>query len=424
MEAVAESYFTSGDMKAAATFYCNLMVLHPRYVKMARICRVLADPSAVPQPHRYADIVEALLEPTVTHEALFGVDAGPADINKAYQRWTLLVHPDKNPYPRAGDAFKRLFTLKTMALETANAMKERKDCGNLLHGGRRRGRKNSNKKSDAPAARSRHDANASLSVQSSVIDMTLSELKKKQVILKSLKRKDIDDNELPELRAALRRVRERRFCSRPTTPSVLTAPCMTTPSLSPEQSVLSTASCPPHGFHPATEKQKSLTPPPLPKIGTLLKTVALDEQIQSSSTVNSSQCVLSDTVLEEQLDELFTEEVRPGQEQTTTDVEPELPENEDVKKLNEKNGIENTCSIIRKPEIANSSPSPPASVTDDGVPLKDAVKGSIIELIRGIQEIKVNRTKLRLSCDLTFATYEREKQQQKREADMKGKFAE
>ncbi|EKF28375.1 hypothetical protein MOQ_007881 [Trypanosoma cruzi marinkellei] len=415
MEAVAERYFTSGDMKAAATFYCNLMVLHPRYVKMARICRVLADPSAVPQPHRYADIVEALLEPTVTHEALFGIDADPADINKAYQRWTLLVHPDKNPYPRAGDAFKRLFTLKTMALEAVNAMKEKKDRENLLHGGRRRGRGNSNKKSDAPAARSRHDANAPLSVQSSVIDMTLSELKKKQVILKSLKRKDIDDNELPELRAALRRVRESRFCSRPTTPSVLT------PSLTPKQSVLSAASCPPHGFHPTTNKPKPLTPPPLPKIGTLLKPLALDEQVQSSSTVNSSHCVLSDTVLEEQLEELFTEEVRPGQEQTTTEVETNLPENDDVRTVNEQDGIENTCFIIGKPQIANPSPSPSVSVKDDGVPLKDAVKGSIIELIRGIQEIKFNRTNLRLSCDLTFATYEREKQQQKREAEMKAK---
>ncbi|KAH9597806.1 hypothetical protein LSM04_000964 [Trypanosoma melophagium] len=225
MEAVAERYFNIGDMKSAATFYGNLMMLHPRYVRMARICRVLADPLAVPLPHRYADVVEALLEPSITPEALFGVDATPADVNKAYQRWTLLVHPDKNPYPRAGDAFNRLVSLKAGALESVG--NTRKEESNFELFGREEHSRRGNhrhKKRGSPDAQSRSNESNTPSLRAAEIDMTISELKKVQVTLKSLKRKNIDDSELPELSVSLRGVRERRFFAQPTSPLASTAP--------------------------------------------------------------------------------------------------------------------------------------------------------------------------------------------------------
>ncbi|ORC86371.1 uncharacterized protein TM35_000292530 [Trypanosoma theileri] len=224
MEAVAERYFNIGDMKSAATFYGNLMMLHPRYVKMARICRVLADPSAVPLPHRYADVVEALLEPSITPEALFGADTTPADVNKAYQRWTLLVHPDKNPYPRAGDAFNRLVSLRTNALELVSARKKRPNSEPIGREDHDRRGNRQHKKGGSPAAPGRSSENNTSSLRAAEIDMTISELKKVQVTLKSLKRKNIDDSELPELSVSLRGVRERRFLTHPTSPLASTAP--------------------------------------------------------------------------------------------------------------------------------------------------------------------------------------------------------
>ncbi|RNF26953.1 uncharacterized protein Tco025E_00819 [Trypanosoma conorhini] len=427
MEAVAKSYFNSGDMKAAATFYCNLMVLHPRYVRMARICRVLADPAAVPQPHRYADIVEALLDPAITHEALFGGAADPADVNKAFQRWTLLVHPDKNPYPRAGDAFKRLFSLKTLALEVANEAKEKAGHAGSPHVGGKHGGGGPDGRSEDPAVPNRHGANASTAAKASVIDATLSEMKKRQVTLKSLKRKDIDDSDLPKLRTTLRGVQERRFCSTPPTPLASTEPCMPAHFLSPDQSVSSDGlpALHLHLPHPVVDRQTSPAPSLLPKGNTLFGTASVDEDaLHGSSTASSSQGVPSVTAVTEQLEQILTEEDPLGHQQAAHNIGAEVPPTTDVNTANGVIGTQGTGSgIVCAPELGVVSPSPPTSVAHEGVSFTDAVKGSIVELMRGIQAVRINRAPLRLNCDLTFATYERERLR-KMEAEVKKSLAE
>ncbi|RNF10105.1 hypothetical protein TraAM80_01854 [Trypanosoma rangeli] len=419
MEAVAKSFFDSGDIKAAATFYCNLMVLHPRYVKMARICRVLADPSAVPLPHRYADIVEAILDPAVTHGALFGAGAMPADVNKAYQRWTLLVHPDKNPYPRAGDAFKRLLALKTLALEMADAVKDKTHHANSSHDGRR-----PNGRSDAPAAPNRQGANMSTAAKASLIDATLSEMKKRQVTLKSLKRKNIDDSELPALRTTLRDVRERRFCLRSTTPLASTEPCIPTQSFTHDQSASLTHSFPSHLPRPAVDEHISLAPFSLPRNNTLLGTARVEGgELDGSFTAGSLHCVPSVTAVEEQSEEILAEEDMLGQRQVAENVGLEVAQSTDVKEANETIAMYDAGGGISTAKVTDLSVSPPTSIAHDGEWFTDAVKGSIRHLIQGIQEMRTNRAPLRLNCDLTFAAYERERRQ-KREDEMSNSMAE
>ncbi|ESL07602.1 hypothetical protein TRSC58_04706 [Trypanosoma rangeli SC58] len=413
MEVVAKSYFDSGDIKAAATFYCNLMVLHPRYVKMARICRVLADPSSVPLPHRYADIVEAILDPAVTHEALFGPGAVPADVTKAYQRWTLLVHPDKNPYPRAGDAFKRLLALKTLALE------DKTHHANSSHDS---GRPNGG--SDAPAAPNRQGGSMSTAAKTSLIDATLSEMKKRQVTLKSLKRKNIDDSELPALRTTLRDVRERRFCLRPTTPLASTEPCIPTKLFSHDQSAPLAHSYSSHLPCPAVDEHILPTPFSLPRNNTLLGTARVEEEEpHGSPTAGSSHGIPSVTAVEEQSDKILVEEDMLGQQQLADIVDSEVAQDTDVKEVNRTIAMYDADGDISTPKVTDLLVSPPSSPAHDGEWFTDAVKGSIRHLIQGIQEMRTNRTPLRLNCDLTFAAYERERWK-KREAEMSNSLAE
>ncbi|KEG12764.1 hypothetical protein DQ04_01441100 [Trypanosoma grayi] len=476
MEAVAEQYFSSGDMKAAATFYCNLMVLHPRYVKMARICRVLADPSVVPQPHRYADVVEALLEPTITPEALFGADLAPADINKAYQRWTLLVHPDKNPYPRAKDAFNRLVALKTVALEAASKPKELLSTEPTAWCGGTRRRTRQHGKSDIPAAPQRPGESGSSSPRAAEIDMTLSELKKVQVTLKSLKRKDIDDSELPELSATLRNVRERRFCSRPPSPLAFSAPSVLLHVFAPEINASHAPSVPPQSCSSASDAPTTSALPPLSANNSPPETKSVREAPRCVSTAKPLRHTPPETGTEEQSQEsppvkipshcqhsgndktteivtngqaskenaLKSEESLPeklpsrrgtgGNGETKEAVNDERATNKTKEKPQESSTVKSHLrhqvanrervkkTVINQPtkeevaseklQVVSPSSSPTGLVDEGGASLVDAAKGSIRDLIRGLQEMKASRAPLRLRCDLTFASYEREKLQQ------------
>nr|CCC91572.1 conserved hypothetical protein [Trypanosoma congolense IL3000] len=202
MEAAAIRCFQDGDLAGAARLYSNLATLYPHHAKMARVCRVLSNPLEVPLPHRFADVVEALLEPCVTHRVLFGAGASQATIRKVFQAWTLLVHPDKNPYPRAGDAFNRLVAFKgAVAGESGTRVGSAKTqrsmsstTGHVL--GRQGGPKGLAQTTGSfePFRRSSWGDE---------IDLSLCELKKVQVTLRSLKRKNVDDRELPPLSAFL-----------------------------------------------------------------------------------------------------------------------------------------------------------------------------------------------------------------------------
>ena len=123
MEHIATSFMKKGDTESAAKIFEQLKVTRPRFGDMERYCRVLSDPMKVPLPHRHADIAEAILEPKIPIESLFGVHASPDATLKAFNRLLLLLHPDKNPHPKAASAFVRLQELKTKALD---AVEERR----------------------------------------------------------------------------------------------------------------------------------------------------------------------------------------------------------------------------------------------------------------------------------------------------------
>lgn len=129
MEEIAWRYVQRGDLHSAMSLFetlnrtfssnrsesprrTSLLPSLPdgKYGRLSRLCRVLLDPLAVPLPHRHTDVVDAFLEERFPITAFFGVQ--PEAFSRQIQRWLLLLHPDKNPHPRARDAFLRLAELK------------------------------------------------------------------------------------------------------------------------------------------------------------------------------------------------------------------------------------------------------------------------------------------------------------------------
>lgn len=116
MDRLAGNFLSNGDVANASALYNSLEKLNPiKYSRMARICRVLSDPQAVPLPYRCDDICEALLDPSVPSEVL--LRSSTDDVQKSFQRLAVCVHPDKNPNARAKDAFLRLTHMKDKALQ-------------------------------------------------------------------------------------------------------------------------------------------------------------------------------------------------------------------------------------------------------------------------------------------------------------------
>eukprot|EP00796_Vickermania_ingenoplastis_P000291 gene291-164_t len=177
MDKVASACLRDGDVTSAANMYATLENMDQRFSRLARLCRVLSDPHSVPVPHRHNDACEALLDHSITAEILVGKDLSVEAIQKKYQRLVILVHPDKNPNPRAKEAFLRLATMR----------EEAKDC---LY-----------RKLQAKAAQEeriererRELKRKGRDVDDETIIPNLSELKNKKITLKALKRKDIDDD--------------------------------------------------------------------------------------------------------------------------------------------------------------------------------------------------------------------------------------
>ncbi|KAK7196011.1 DnaJ domain containing protein [Novymonas esmeraldas] len=128
MDRLAGSFLSNGDVANASSLYNSLEKLNPaKYSRMARICRVLLDPQSVPLPHRHSDICDALLDPLVPPELLLRDSV--EDVQKAFQRLAVSVHPDKNPNNGAKDAFLRLTAMKDKALTLLRDGAERKGGG-------------------------------------------------------------------------------------------------------------------------------------------------------------------------------------------------------------------------------------------------------------------------------------------------------
>ena len=146
MEEIAWRYIQRGDLHSAVSLFDTLnrtftlnarqeSKISPRrasllpssasdgrYGRLSRLCRVLQDPLAVPLPHRYTDAVDAFLELKFPLPAYFGTN--PDAYSKTVQRWLLILHPDKNPHPRAREAFQRLGELKGQLSDPNGALPE------------------------------------------------------------------------------------------------------------------------------------------------------------------------------------------------------------------------------------------------------------------------------------------------------------
>ncbi|KPI86251.1 hypothetical protein ABL78_4677 [Leptomonas seymouri] len=128
MDRLAGNYLSNGDVQNASSLYNSLEKLNPaKYNRMARICRVLSNPQGVPLALRYDDICEALLDPTVPPEVLLRSCA--EDVQKAFQRLAVYVHPDKNPNVQAKEAFNRLMLMKDKALQLLRDKADARDDG-------------------------------------------------------------------------------------------------------------------------------------------------------------------------------------------------------------------------------------------------------------------------------------------------------
>ena len=112
MEQVAFSYLARGDAAAAASVFSTLGAGRPKFARLARLTRVVADPASVPFPHRHADMAEAILEPQIPLRAFAGCADTSEKLQKVFQKLLLAVHPDKNPHPRAAEAFIHLQGMK------------------------------------------------------------------------------------------------------------------------------------------------------------------------------------------------------------------------------------------------------------------------------------------------------------------------
>lgn len=198
MEAVANNYLRDGDVASAAHLYTSLETLNPKYNAMARICRVLADPISVPLPHRHNDVCEAILSPHIPADILLGGAATAESIHKQYQRFAVHVHPDKNPNPRAGECFQRLTTMRDEALRTIDIQQKVKaaaaaDNRAFAADGKAR-RKKKGGAAEAMTSPSASPARTLMGQHRSPLSKDLSALKQTRITLKSLKRKDIDDD--------------------------------------------------------------------------------------------------------------------------------------------------------------------------------------------------------------------------------------
>ncbi|AAZ12525.1 hypothetical protein, conserved [Trypanosoma brucei brucei TREU927] len=449
MEAAAERCFQEGDLKGAACLYANLMVLYPQYTKMARMCRVLSNPLDVPLPYRYADVVEALLDPCVTYQTLFGTDAPPSVVRKAFQGWTLLVHPDKNPYPKAADAFNRLVAFKAAAMGTvdegppnAGGVNSKSSCrGNV------RNRQRCTKRHGSANRANQSNQHSQLGDE---IDMSLYELKKVQVTLKSLKRKNVDDSELPPLSAFLRpgggaRSRGGVDHSNNTKGSVPTPETQEGGSASLDESIpTSPRSC---TADTACEPGLSQT---------------IEAQLRSSEGATDAPYVLSELTPQQ------NEVVRGGKglEGENTEEPLGLPtagghmqqyatnrnvgevDNGSRVSLEADDSVQGPAKGIQNPDAlprrrgkhvdrlegtctgeftqqsnqnstcdTSSSEGLHSTTFNEDVPLVELAKLGIRELFDGIQK-KINRDPIRLNCDLSFATYTRDKQKEVNEASV------
>ncbi|KAG8340534.1 hypothetical protein ERJ75_000744900 [Trypanosoma vivax] len=422
METVAQRYLSTGDLKSAATFYCNLMLLHPRYAKMARVCRVLANPLEIPQPHRYANIVEALLEPSITHQAIFGADATPTVIKKVFQQWTLLVHPDKNPYPKAGEAFNRLVALKAAAVEMSKNIQREPNvsqCGShgdgcqVPQGGAR---------INKSVAQSSSSGNADPLPGTDEIDISLSRLKSLQVTLKSLKRKNLDDSELPQLSKSLRKAREPCFDLDDSVELARTTPALRTAE------TLQRRSFPQKP--PFPRRTQTWATPPRPDQGREVSTSSVG--LAEVQEVESSSRDPSDITSHKLEEDIIANEAGVHEETVAApwmvDVPPntrnggvEYPDavgdrttpapSADVDvELTQENEVNCKDMLLRSPDEPSTSSvkDPFPSRSGEDIPVGDLLKLSAKELFCSIQR-RINREPLRLKCDLSFAAYEREK---------------
>lgn len=201
MEAVASNYLRGGDITSAANLYTSLEHLNPKHQRMARLCRVLADPTGVPVPHRHNDICEAILNPFIPADILLaGGNPSFESVQKQFQRLAVHVHPDKNPNTKASEAFQRLTVMKDEALHILDlqrakaALKSQQAAAAAAVvaaeggiSGAKRG-----KRKGAAVGDSKGHLQQQQQQQESPVIPNLDALKQTRITLKSLKRKDID----------------------------------------------------------------------------------------------------------------------------------------------------------------------------------------------------------------------------------------
>eukprot|EP00758_Cryptobia_borreli_P003549 Tbor_TRINITY_DN3823_c0_g1::TRINITY_DN3823_c0_g1_i1::g.5707::m.5707 len=153
MEKIAWRYVSCGDVISAEKLFNTLdstfrsgpnlrsnfgkQCDFSSYGRNARLCRVVANPTIVPQPDRGHDAVEAFLDDRFPPVAFFriageeaenylqssSVQESPAeekiydaltidDLRERFRIWLITLHPDKNTHPSAQLAFQRLLDMK------------------------------------------------------------------------------------------------------------------------------------------------------------------------------------------------------------------------------------------------------------------------------------------------------------------------
>lgn len=180
MEKVAVACLRDGDVEQAYQIYATMENINPRCSHMARLCRALCDPTSVPLPFRHNDVCEALLDFHFTAEILVGNVLSMESVQKKYQQLVILVHPDKNPNPRAMDAFLRLAVMKEEAKECLSrkiAIKKQQE---------KRAEKDSRIMKKRGSGADGHCGESALP--------KLADLKSNKITLRSLKRKSIEES--------------------------------------------------------------------------------------------------------------------------------------------------------------------------------------------------------------------------------------